>query len=109
MTMMAGSAAQTLLAWEEQDRMHEVLETARFTADDLAHVREQGFAESAGEREAGVAGVSAPVWGSSGRVVAAVSISGPIERLTEHPAEVHAPWVMDAARRLSDVLRQSDT
>ncbi|MBN2176801.1 MAG: IclR family transcriptional regulator [Demequinaceae bacterium] len=108
MTMSAGSAAQVLLAWEESDRMHEILEGARYTAADLAKVREQGFAESAGEREAGVAGVSAPIWGSSGRVVAAVSISGPIARLTGHPAERHALDVMDAARRLSDVLRQSE-
>jgi DNA-binding IclR family transcriptional regulator len=109
MTMSAGSAAQVLLAWEEPDRMHEILETARFTAADLARVREQGYAESAGEREAGVAGVSAPVWGSSGRVVAALSISGPIARLTGHPAERHALDVTDAARRLSDTLHRSDT
>lgn len=109
MTMGAGSAAQVLLAWEESDRMHEILEIARFTADDLTHVREQGYAESSGEREAGVSGVSAPVWGGSGRVVAAVSISGPIARLTEHPAHRHAADVMDAARRLSDVLRQNET
>ncbi len=66
MTMHAGSAAQVLLAWEEPERMHALLADARFTADDLARVREQGYAESAGEREAGVAGVSAPVWGTSG-------------------------------------------
>ncbi len=109
MTMQAGSAAQVLLAWEPADRMHEMLAGARFTADDLASVREQGCAESAGEREAGVASVSAPVWGTSGRVVAAVSISGPIERLTGHPAERHALDVTDAARRLSDILRRSES
>jgi DNA-binding IclR family transcriptional regulator len=109
MTMHAGSAAQVLLAWDEPERMHALLEGARFTADDLARVREQGYAESAGEREAGVAGVSAPVWGAPGRALAAVPISGPIARLTGHPAEKHARDVMDAARRLSDVLRGSDS
>lgn len=108
MTMSAGSAAQVLLAWEEPDQMHAALEGARFTAADLARVREQSYAESAGEREAGVAGVSAPVWGSSGRVVAAISISGPIDRLTGHPAERHAQDVMDAARHLSDILRSGE-
>jgi DNA-binding IclR family transcriptional regulator len=109
MTMSAGSAAQVLLAWEEPDRMHEILETARFTAADLVRVREQGYAESAGEREAGVAGVSAPVWGTAGRVIAALSISGPIARLTGHPAERHALDVTDAARRLSDILHRTET
>ena len=44
-----------------------------------------GWVASVGEREAGVASVSAPVRDSSGRVVAAVSVSGPIERTTRQP------------------------
>jgi DNA-binding IclR family transcriptional regulator len=108
LTMNAGSAAQALLAWDDSDTVHAILENARFTADDLARVRERGYAESAGEREPGVASVSAPVWGASGRVVAAISISGPIDRLSAHPAATHADWVMDAGRRLSDVLRRTE-
>ena len=88
--------------------MHRALEGSRFTAADLDRVREQGFAESAGEREAGVSSVSAPVWGTAGTVIAAVSISGPIERLTAHPASEHSPAVVDAARQLSDVLRRTE-
>ena len=44
------------------------------------------WVESVGEREAGVASVSAPVLDASGTVVAAVSVSGPIERTSRHPA-----------------------
>ena len=51
---------------------------------DGANRRRRGWAESMGEREAGVASVSAPVI-DRGRVVAAVSVSGPIERLTRTP------------------------
>lgn len=108
MTMSAGSAAKVLLAWEEPSRVHQALTHANFTAADLAQVREEGHAESAGEREPGVSSVSAPVWGTGGTVIAAVSISGPIERLTGHPAAAHASAVMDAARQLSDVLRRTD-
>ena len=43
-----------------------------------------GWIESVAEREAGVASVSAPVR-IDGVVVAAVSVSGPIERLTKSP------------------------
>ena len=67
-------------------------------------MRERGFAESASEREAGVSSVSAPVWGTAGTVIAAVSISGPSERLGTTPGSLHAGAVMDAARQLSDVL-----
>ncbi|MDN4481308.1 IclR family transcriptional regulator [Demequina muriae] len=108
MTMSAGSAAKVLLAWEEPARIHQALADANFTAADLAQVRDAGHAESAGEREAGVSSVSAPVWGTAGTVIAAVSISGPIERLTAHPGAAHASAVMDAARQLSDVLRRTD-
>lgn len=104
MTMAAGSAAKVLLAWEQPEVMHAALAIARFTAFDLERVRERGYAESASEREAGVSSVSAPVWGTSGTVIAAVSISGPAERLGSTPGNAHAIAVMDAARQLSDVL-----
>jgi DNA-binding IclR family transcriptional regulator len=54
-----------------------------------------------------VASVSAPVRGPSNRVVAAVSVSGPIERLTRHPGRMHAQAVIDAAGRLSEALRRN--
>src|SRR6187431_1532203 len=47
--------------------------------------RPTGWVESVEEREPGVASVSAAVQDGSGRVVAAVSISGPVERLTRSP------------------------
>lgn len=104
MTMAAGSAAKVLLAWEAPEVIHPALASARFTAADLALVRERGYAESSAEREPGVSSVSAPVWGTSGTVIAAVSISGPAERLTATPGKQHAGAVLDAARQLSDVL-----
>ena len=65
----------------------------------LPEVLRRGWAESVAEREPGVASVSAPVM-RSGRVVAAVGVSGPIERLTRRPGAVYAGAVMDAARAI---------
>lgn len=106
LTMQAGSAAQVLLAWEEPDRLQRALVGARFDATLLAGVRRRGWAQSIGEREAGVASVSAPVRGPNGKVVAAVSISGPIERIGRQPGRLHAAAVMAAATQLSDVLKK---
>lgn len=106
LTMLAGSAAQILLAWEEPDRLHRGLQGARFTATTLSAVRRRGWAQSIGEREPGVASVSAPVRGPSGRVVAAVSVSGPVERFSRQPGRVHAAVVVQSANRLTDVLRR---
>jgi DNA-binding IclR family transcriptional regulator len=88
--------------------MHRGLQGARFTATMLAAVRRRGWAQSVGEREQGVASVSAPVRSSSGRVVAAVSVSGPIERLTRQPGRMHAPAVLAAADRLTTILKTAD-
>lgn len=105
LSMKAGSAAHVLLAWEEPDRMHRGLYNASFSAMMLAQVRRRGWAQSVGEREAGVASVSAPVRGPSGRVLAAISVSGPIERMGRQPGRQHGPSVVAAANRLSEFLR----
>jgi DNA-binding IclR family transcriptional regulator len=102
--MTAGSAAQVLLAWEPADDVAPYVERARFAAAVLTTVRRRGWAASVGEREAGVASVSAPVFGPDGRVVAAVSVSGPIDRLTRQPGRLHAAEVVAAARALTSAI-----
>jgi len=94
-----------VLAWEEGERMHRGLRGAKFTATTLAAVRRRGWAASAAEREIGVASVSAPVRGTGGKVLAAVSVSGPIERLTRSPGRLHATAVVEAGERISELLR----
>lgn len=64
----------------------------------------QGWVQSVGEREAGVASVSAPVVGADGSTVAAVSVSGPIERLTRQPGRRLGPAVVAAAERVSSLV-----
>ena len=105
--MTAGSGAQVLLAWEEPERVPAILEDAAFTLKNLQTVRRRGWAQSVAEREAGVASVSAPVQAPSGKVIAAVGVSGPIQRLTRQPGRHHSAAVMAAAERLSEVLRRS--
>jgi DNA-binding IclR family transcriptional regulator len=98
--MTAGSGAQVLLAYAEHPEP-DLLAAAPFDAARLALVRAQGWAESVGERETGLASVSAPVRGESGLVIAAVSLSGPLERLTRSPGRRHGPAVIAAAAALS--------
>ena len=59
--------------------------------------RNPGWVESVEEREKGVASVSAPVYGRSGDVVAALSVSGPVERLTRSPGRLLGKVVVAAA------------
>jgi DNA-binding IclR family transcriptional regulator len=100
--MTAGSAAQVLLAWQADPAA--LLADAAFDAEVLAAVRARGWAASAGEREAGVASVSAPVRDRRGAVVAAISVSGPIERVGRDPGGALAGAVVVAARQLEAAL-----
>ena len=62
------------------------------------------WVESVEEREAGVASVSAAVLGRDASVVAAVCVSGPIERLTRQPGKRFGRAVADAAAAVSEAL-----
>ncbi len=96
--MTAGSAAQVLLAWAPHDPL---ASSAAFGPRVLAEVRRRGWAQSLAEREQGVASISAPVRGAGGGVVAAVSVSGPLERLGRTPGRLHAEAVLAAAQALT--------
>lgn len=60
--------------------------------------------ESVGERAPGVASVSAPVCDGDGRILAAVSVSGPIERVTRAPGVRFGVVVVSAAREVESAL-----
>ncbi|MEC3915121.1 IclR family transcriptional regulator [Nocardia sp. CDC160] len=92
MPLTAGSAAKVLLAWADPELQRTILPEAVFGERALAEVRRRGWAQSAAERAAGVASVSAPVRDAAGGVIAAVSVSGPIDRMGRRPG---ARWAAD--------------
>jgi len=63
--------------------------------------RQSPWIESVEEREKGVASVSAPVCDSLGVVLAAVSIAGPVERLTRSPGRRFGAAVVAAAEEIA--------
>jgi DNA-binding IclR family transcriptional regulator len=68
-----------------------------------ADVARRGWAQSVEEREKGVASVSAPVR-RAGETVAAVSVSGPIDRTTRAPGRRYAAAVVAAARAVEEAM-----
>ncbi|AKS35041.1 IclR family transcriptional regulator [Mycolicibacterium goodii] len=99
--MTAGSGAKVLLAYADAATQQAVLPSAKFTERTLAEVRKRGWAQSAAEREPGVASVSAPVRDSRGQVIAAVSVSGPIDRMGRRPGARWAADLLAAAEALA--------
>jgi DNA-binding IclR family transcriptional regulator len=98
-SMTAGSGAKVLAAWSR--------ERSTFPDAVLGEVRRRGWAQSVAEREAGVASVSAPVRTPDGTVVAAVSVSGPVDRIGRRPGARWADALLAAARRLEGRLRET--
>jgi DNA-binding IclR family transcriptional regulator len=99
--MTAGSGAKVLLAHSDAATQKAVLPGAKFTDRALAEVRRRGWAQSVAEREPGVASVSAPVRDSRGVVIAAISVSGPIDRIGRRPGARWAADLLSAAEALT--------
>jgi DNA-binding IclR family transcriptional regulator len=79
----------------------------RILRGDAASLR-RGWAESVGEREAGVASVSAPVMDTDGVIRAAVSVSGPLERTSKQPGAKWGDAVIAAARAIEQAAGWSE-
>ncbi|HVF08547.1 MAG TPA: IclR family transcriptional regulator, partial [Actinomycetota bacterium] len=104
-----GSAGKVFLAWAGDDDRSRVLATlpaeeAIRLARMIATTARRGWADSIGEREAGVASVSAPIFDATGALVAAVSVSGPANRIGALRGRHYAPAVTDAARQVEEAL-----
>jgi DNA-binding IclR family transcriptional regulator len=91
----AGAMGKALLAFSDRKVQDEILNriplvalTDRTITDraalerELDAVRKRGLAESHGERSTGAGALSAPVFDGDGRLVAALSILGPDDRMT---------------------------
>lgn len=101
LTLKAGSAAQILVAWLPGEERDLLLQGAAYSAEELATVRRRGWAHSLGQREHGVGSISVPARNRLGSTIAAVSISGPQERLLSPSPQQRALLVSAASRLVS--------
>jgi DNA-binding IclR family transcriptional regulator len=75
------------------------------SAAKIFRVGARNLAQSVEEREKGVASVSAAVHDTEGRHIAAVSVSGPVERTSRDPQKRYGKAVLAAAQQLEQALR----
>jgi IclR family transcriptional regulator, KDG regulon repressor len=104
---------RVLLAFGPPEGVNEVLEeglvarTPKTNTDPRAlrkaldEVRQAGYAVDDEESEVGMRGIAAPIRDISGRVIAAVGLAGPIQRLTKKDLRALAPQVMSTADAIS--------
>lgn len=68
---------------------------------ELADIMRLGYAINRGEWRDGIGGVAAPIFNGLDQTVAALGISGPLERLTPQKMQEFTPYVLEIAQKLS--------
>jgi IclR family transcriptional regulator, KDG regulon repressor len=109
-----GKALVAFLSDYERERYIQKVSFTRFTPntitsakglrEEIARIREQGYALDLQEHEEGVRCAAAPIFGLDGRVAGSMSVAAPAFRKSEDDIRALAPAVMAAARQISDNL-----
>jgi len=76
----------------------------RALAEELARVREQRWAQAAGERESDLNGIAAPVFGGRGELAAIVGVQGPSSRFGVEAMRAAVEPLLDRAAAISAAL-----
>ena len=119
-----GSMGKVLLAFSDPTDLNNLLDRMTLSqvtdvtitdrqvlVAELDKIRADGYAVSRGEQAAGVAAISAPILRTDGEVLAAVSILGPTDRLTDITIQKLRPRLLAAAEEITEALapRRSST
>jgi DNA-binding IclR family transcriptional regulator len=113
MPLQVGASSKVLVAFAEPAVQETLLASADWPTglereaylQQLSDTRRLGYATSVEEREPGAAAVSAPILTRGGRLVAALAVSGPANRLTLEVMQEQAQHIMDAARRMGTMMK----
>lgn len=116
-----GSAGKVLLAFTDSNIAKALLDNItldavtestitdrRILERELQEIREQGYAQSRGERVPGAAAISVPVWSPDQDLVAALSVLGPSSRLTDSRLRDIRPIILSASGEIHDLLVAAD-
>lgn len=111
------SVGKSMLAFMTNEEVEEVWENSKIEKltkntitdfddfrEELAKVKEKGYAEDDEENELGVRCIGAPIFNSSGEIEGAISISGPAIRVTKDKVKEFAEEVKKYADLISREL-----
>ena len=107
------SVGKVLLAFQPGEMARQIIDQGlrRYTPatitdtallqEELASIRSKGYAIDDEEIEVGLRCVAAPIRNHSGRVIAAISVAAPVQRMTKKNVQTTAPTVVAAADAIS--------
>lgn len=111
--LFVGASSKVLVAFSPSDVLEALLEHPDWPAGvdkaafrrEIDDVRRKGYAMSFEEREEGVAAVSIPVFRPNGDIFAALTVSGPVQRLSRRRMEEMLPELLASGRRMEKLVR----
>jgi IclR family KDG regulon transcriptional repressor len=95
--------------WVLQRKTPHTIHDIDVLRQELDRVRQRGWAENINEAEMGVASVAAPIRNGLGEVVAAVSVAGPLQRITNDSLKRFARPTVEAGLAISRRLGFRDS
>jgi len=115
--LYCGGSGKALLAFLADEEIDKIIQKERFIPfgpntitepiklkERLKKIRRKGYAVSFEERVLGSASIGVPILDYTGRVVASLSISGPITRFTKQKITAFVSLAKQAAREISVLL-----
>ena len=110
--LSVGASSKILVAYGETTVVDQVLNDSGwpegiakpFYRQQIAEIKEKGFATSIEERETGTAAVSVPIFSRDKQLLMALSVSGPSNRLTIEKMKENLPIIKEAAQRMETML-----
>lgn len=111
--LYVGASSKVLVAFAEsevqQALIHDLTWPTSMDPDvflqQMDEVKAMGYATSIEEREPGAAAIAAPIFGRGQRLVSALAVSGPSNRLTTKKMNSLAPLLLETARHMGKMLK----
>ncbi len=113
MPLTLGASSKVLMAFSDSQLVQEVLAESNWPdhvskvdyLQQLKTIRQDGYAMSVEEREAGTAAVAVPVFSRRGRLVAALAVSGPVSRMNMDKMIKFVPNLLEVASKMGKMVK----
>ncbi len=111
--LYVGASSKVLYAFADDDDQHWMRDVSplpkstklKLFDKQMSEIVRLGYATSIEEREPGAAAVAAPILNRANKLVAALSVSGPANRLTLEKMRGHSQVIIDTAKRMGKMLK----
>ena len=98
---------KVLSASELEKFTSETITNPKILGQKLTTIKQRGYEVNRGERELEVAAIAAPVFDYDGHVASVLAVVGPVQRFSENIEPEIADKLLDASRKISELLGAS--